>query len=246
MGNFRRDDSRSSGGFSRGNKSFGGGSRFGGRDGDRDGGRPAMHRATCSECGDNCEVPFKLTGDKPIFCSDCFGRQKSRDGGRDSGSSRPSYGGDRHERRERRERPSFDRGDRQMHDAVCAKCGDDCQVPFKPTSAKPVYCSNCFEKSDRTGGGRGAGQSSDQLNEINAKLDLIMIALGLSPVKKAKEEKAKKTEVKEVEENKEVETKTPSKKAVKKKETKEIKEKKVKKKSATKKVAKKVVAKKKK
>lgn len=225
MGNFRRDDSRSSGGFSRGNKSFGGGSRFGGRDGGRDGGRPAMHRATCSECGDSCEVPFKPTGDKPIFCSECFGRQKS-------GGDRPSFGGGR------RERPSFDRGDRQMYDAVCAKCNENCQVPFRPTDSKPVYCSNCFDKGGKNSGGRGAGQSSDQLTEINKKLDLIMTALGLSPVKKAKEEKTKKPEVKVVEEKK-----VSAKKADKKKD---VKEKKVKKKPATKKATKKVTAKKKK
>jgi len=39
-------------------------------------------------------------------------------------------------------------GDRQMHDAVCAKCGNDCQVPFKPRPAeeggKPVLCRECF------------------------------------------------------------------------------------------------------
>lgn len=41
-------------------------------------------------------------------------------------------------------------GDRpQMHDAVCAKCGADCKVPFRPTGNKPVYCSNCFEKESK-------------------------------------------------------------------------------------------------
>ena len=40
------------------------------------------------------------------------------------------------------------RGPRQMHDAVCAKCGAPCQVPFKPRSVeeggKPVLCRDCF------------------------------------------------------------------------------------------------------
>jgi len=39
-------------------------------------------------------------------------------------------------------------GPREMHDAVCAKCGADCQVPFKPRSeeegGKPVLCRDCF------------------------------------------------------------------------------------------------------
>ncbi|MBU2542168.1 hypothetical protein KJ785_01240 [Patescibacteria group bacterium] len=251
MGNFRRDDSRSSGGGF-GRKSYGGrdggsgGSRFGGRDGGRDGGRPTMHSATCSECGDNCEVPFKPTGDKPIFCSDCFGRQKSRDGGRDSGSSRPSYGGDR---RERRERPSFGGGDRQMYDAVCAKCNESCQVPFRPTDSKPVYCSNCFEKGGKVGGAKGTGQSNEQLTEINKKLDLIMNSLGLTLVKKetARKPEAKKEVNKKVKPLVKEEIKKETVKTVKVKKEKVVKEKKAKaKKSATQKVTKKAVAKKKK
>lgn len=36
-------------------------------------------------------------------------------------------------------------GDREMFDAVCDNCGRDCRVPFRPTSGKPIYCSECFE-----------------------------------------------------------------------------------------------------
>ncbi len=35
---------------------------------------------------------------------------------------------------------------REMHDAVCSDCGQPCQVPFKPTEGRPVYCRNCFPK----------------------------------------------------------------------------------------------------
>ena len=39
-------------------------------------------------------------------------------------------------------------GNRQLHDAVCAKCGAACQVPFKPRpveeGGKPVLCRECF------------------------------------------------------------------------------------------------------
>ncbi|MFC2154507.1 CxxC-x17-CxxC domain-containing protein [Candidatus Altiarchaeota archaeon] len=31
-----------------------------------------------------------------------------------------------------------------MHDAVCSECNSNCQVPFKPTQGKPVYCRECF------------------------------------------------------------------------------------------------------
>lgn len=34
---------------------------------------------------------------------------------------------------------------REMFRAVCDECGRDCEVPFRPTGARPVLCSNCFE-----------------------------------------------------------------------------------------------------
>jgi CxxC-x17-CxxC domain-containing protein len=37
-----------------------------------------------------------------------------------------------------------DRGPREMFSATCSNCGRDAQVPFRPTSGKPVYCSDCF------------------------------------------------------------------------------------------------------
>ena len=35
---------------------------------------------------------------------------------------------------------------REMHKAVCADCGKDCEVPFKPTEGRPVYCRDCYRK----------------------------------------------------------------------------------------------------
>ena len=71
----------------------------------------------------------------------------------------------------------FDRDRRpaEMHDAVCDKCGKECQVPFKPTGDKPVLCSDCFRQGG--GGSRGgssSGISSEQFNQLNAKLDKII------------------------------------------------------------------------
>ena len=33
---------------------------------------------------------------------------------------------------------------REMFPAVCAQCGKDTQVPFKPSGVRPVYYSDCF------------------------------------------------------------------------------------------------------
>ena len=39
---------------------------------------------------------------------------------------------------------SYDRGPREMFTATCSSCGKEASVPFRPTSGKPVYCSDCF------------------------------------------------------------------------------------------------------
>ena len=66
----------------------------------------------------------------------------------------------------------------EMHEVVCDKCGKDCEVPFKPSSSKPVYCSDCFEKSERSGSSRGSISEGD-LDIINEKLNKIMKALNI-------------------------------------------------------------------
>ena len=38
---------------------------------------------------------------------------------------------------------------REMHKATCSECGNECEVPFKPTEGKPVYCKECFRKKRR-------------------------------------------------------------------------------------------------
>ncbi|MCJ7506836.1 DNA-directed RNA polymerase [Candidatus Bathyarchaeota archaeon] len=40
-------------------------------------------------------------------------------------------------------------GPREMHKATCADCGKECEVPFKPTEGKPVYCRECYQKHRR-------------------------------------------------------------------------------------------------
>ncbi len=152
----------------------------GGRGNDRGFGRDSatMHRAVCSQCGKDCEVPFKPTGDKPIFCNDCFRNKRSseprRFGGRDSGR--------------------FGSSDKRMYKVVCDKCGKECEVPFKPTGDKPVYCKECF---DRGGRDRSSGQGNRQLEMINVKLDKILKALNITDSVKTEEKKkiVKKTEV---------------------------------------------------
>jgi CxxC-x17-CxxC domain-containing protein len=72
----QRKAERESGGYG----SYGSGGGYGGSRGSRE-----MFSATCSSCGKEAQVPFQPSGDKPVYCSDCFQQR--------GGASRGSYGG---------------------------------------------------------------------------------------------------------------------------------------------------------
>lgn len=135
--------------------------------------RAQMYKATCGNCGKSCEVPFRPTGDRPVLCSDCFSKSRNDRGGRDSGRGR-----------------SFDRDRKTMYSAVCSNCGDKCEVPFKPTGDKPIYCNKCFDQAGGSGRHKGEGKPSqpqtDQFAALNAKLDQILAVLSAQPAAKPK------------------------------------------------------------
>ncbi len=37
-------------------------------------------------------------------------------------------------------------GDREMHKTKCAECEQECEVPFKPTEGRDVFCKDCYRK----------------------------------------------------------------------------------------------------
>jgi len=45
-----------------------------------------------------------------------------------------------------KEEKKVDSFNREMHKAVCADCGKECEVPFQPTEGRPVYCRDCYRK----------------------------------------------------------------------------------------------------
>lgn len=103
MGSFNRDNRSGGNRFGKpsfSGKSFGGGERrFGNDRGDRKFGgggfgKPQMHDATCSQCGKPCQVPFRPTGDREVFCSNCF--KDKRDSGFSKGNGN-SFGKPRYE-----------------------------------------------------------------------------------------------------------------------------------------------------
>ena len=123
-----------------------------------------------------------------------------------------------------------DSGRRQMHKAVCDECGKNCEVPFKPSGGKPIYCSSCFEGKE--GGGsrrssrRGSGSENrdntnkqllEQVSSLNNKLDRILKVIESSVEKKPI---SKKTEVKKVAKKAPAKTKKATKKRASKKKVK--------------------------
>jgi len=36
------------------------------------GGPKEMHKATCADCKQECEVPFVPSGDRPVYCRACY------------------------------------------------------------------------------------------------------------------------------------------------------------------------------
>ncbi len=37
-----------------------------------------LHKVKCSECGRETEVPFKPSGDRPVYCRDCYQKHRPR------------------------------------------------------------------------------------------------------------------------------------------------------------------------
>ena len=40
-------------------------------------------------------------------------------------------------------------GQRDMHKTTCSECGKECEVPFKPSEGRPVFCRDCYRKKRR-------------------------------------------------------------------------------------------------
>lgn len=97
-GNFG-DKPKFGGGRSDGGRKFGGG---GHRGGDK---APQRFQATCATCKKSCEVPFRPSGDKPVYCSDCFSK-KSKDDSRDDRGVHGRNERPDHAKSHRDERPS--------------------------------------------------------------------------------------------------------------------------------------------
>jgi|EPASupsiteSAE347_1022098.scaffolds.fasta_scaffold01187_13 CxxC-x17-CxxC domain-containing protein len=69
--------------------------------------------------------------------------------------AQPSSGPSGSFRRDRGGRDNF--RERSFTKAICAECHTECEVPFKPTGDRPVYCKDCFSKRQEGAGEAGRG-----------------------------------------------------------------------------------------
>ncbi len=48
-----------------------------------------MYKAICADCRKECKVPFKPSGDRPVYCQPCFSRRKAGNSFKPSIDNRP-------------------------------------------------------------------------------------------------------------------------------------------------------------
>ncbi len=116
----------------------------------------------CSDCGsefvhsaeDQSRYAERGFTNEPKRCRDCRDKRKASGGGGGGGGGRSGGGGGR---------GGYGGGGggrggyggggggrggaggpKEMFDAVCAQCGAQTTVPFKPSQGRPVYCRDCF------------------------------------------------------------------------------------------------------
>jgi len=119
------------------------------------GGHPIIYQDKSIQCFD-CSTPFTFDAEEqeqfasrghfnaPKRCPTCREARKARqlanggNGGNGSNYGNSSYGN-----------RSYRSASRQMFPVKCSTCGKDTQVPFEPRGDRPVYCSDCYRKTNQ-------------------------------------------------------------------------------------------------
>jgi CxxC-x17-CxxC domain-containing protein len=120
------------------------------------------------------------------------GRSGGFGGGRSGGFGGGSRGGSRGGFGGGRSSGGFVSAPRERFEkteVTCDKCGKLTDVPFKPTTGKPIYCRDCFGSAGRgnfnsapsssfaehtSSQGSSSGMTSEQFNQLNEKMDRIL------------------------------------------------------------------------
>ncbi|NLW88916.1 MAG: zinc-binding protein [Clostridiaceae bacterium] len=88
--------------------------------------------------------------DKTLECKDCGSTfvftEAEQDFYREKGfENEPQRCPDCRRAKKMARNSSGPRGEREMFPAICAECGKETMVPFKPNPDKPVYCKDCYQ-----------------------------------------------------------------------------------------------------
>jgi len=121
----------------------------------------------CVDCGaefihsaaDQARYAERNFTNDPKRCRTCRDKRKASGGGGGGGTGggpRRSFGGGA----SRGGAGGGGGGPRQRFQAVCAECGQQTEVPFKPTEGRPVYCRACYESRKGGGGSGGRGRTA--------------------------------------------------------------------------------------
>jgi len=120
-------------------------------------------------------------------------------------------------------------GKKEMFETTCAECGKRCEVPFRPTGERPVYCKDCFVQKERGGEGRDSGRREfsaprneapsnpnrdikRQLDYMNTKLEEILAIVKGGKASSVDKPKTKTPEKSEKPEKTKTKKKAPKKK----------------------------------
>ena len=127
-----------------------------------------MFTVTCADCGNSCQVPFKPKGGKTCFFAETVFQKIT--------------------------------GIRRMtameeENILCTKqpaltAVINCEVPFKPSKDKQIYCSRCFSQGGSSAPvpRKSEADYSKQFDDVNRKLDKILRMLAEKGLVGEKEE----------------------------------------------------------
>lgn len=48
-----------------------------------------LHKAICADCNKECEVPFRPSGDRPVYCKECFSKRRAGSSFKGNNDNRP-------------------------------------------------------------------------------------------------------------------------------------------------------------
>lgn len=154
-------------GFDRGGRGGGGGSF-----------EKKMFPATCAECGERCQVPFRPTGDKPVLCNNCFR-------GSDDRGFKPQR---REERFSRDERPARGDGNREQFEQLNAKLDLILKEIDKLKQAGKIHTVDNKDAFEAVGEKLSKKEKKAKKQEVEEVLEIVEE----KPAKKADKKEAKK------------------------------------------------------